>query len=152
MDPRPGCSVVAGAGTNHPPATERRLSGRAGVGIGRYQGRGRRADTGLAHHRPLKRHAPRASRVAGTTTTGRGQSASIAATMAAASSAVGPGRIDTRRDAPGAGDRRGPTRPSAHRGMFPCLRRGSSSRFVLSMARPAMSLLRVSAGSMTSST
>ena len=39
-----------------------------------------------------------------------------------------------------------------HRGMFPCLRRGSSSRFVLSMARPAMSLLRVSAGSMTSST
>ena len=130
--------------------TVRRAAGARG-GIGRYQGRGRRADTGLAHHRPLNRQAPRASRVAGTTTTGRGQSASMAATMAAASSAVGPGRIDTgaMRRAPASGAAH---TDAAHRGMFPCLRRGSSSRFVFSMARPAMSLLRVSAGSMTSST
>ena len=40
----------------------------------------------------------------------------------------------------------------AHSGMFPCLRCGSSSRLDLSISRPAMTLMRVSAGSMTSST
>ncbi len=43
-------------------------------------------------------------------------------------------------------------RGRCHSGMFPCLRRGSSSRLVRSMRRPAMSLTLVSAGSMTSST
>ena len=40
----------------------------------------------------------------------------------------------------------------AHSGIFPCLRCGSSSRLDLSISRPAMTLIRVSAGSMTSST
>jgi len=39
----------------------------------------------------------------------------------------------------------------AHNGMFPCLRCGSSSRLDLSISRPAMTFMRVSAGSMTSS-
>jgi len=38
-----------------------------------------------------------------------------------------------------------------HSGTFPCLRRGSSSRFVDSIRSPATSFRRVSAGSMTSS-
>ena len=38
-----------------------------------------------------------------------------------------------------------------HNGMFPCLRCGSSSRLDLSISRPAMTFMRVSAGSMTSS-
>ena len=43
--------------------------------------------------------------------------------------------------------------PPAHQsGMLPCLRRGSSSRLVRSMARPATTFWRVSAGSITSST
>ncbi len=40
---------------------------------------------------------------------------------------------------------------ASHRGTLPCLRRGSSSRLVDSIRRPATSLRRVSAGSMTSS-
>ena len=41
---------------------------------------------------------------------------------------------------------------SHQRGTFPCLRFGSSSRFERSISSPATSLMRVSAGSMTSST
>ena len=41
--------------------------------------------------------------------------------------------------------------PATHNGTLPCLRWGSSSRLVRSIARPATSLRRVSAGSMTSS-
>jgi hypothetical protein len=40
----------------------------------------------------------------------------------------------------------------AYSGMLPCLRRGNSSRFDFNMSNPAISLMRVSAGSMTSST
>jgi len=40
----------------------------------------------------------------------------------------------------------------AYSGMLPCLRRGNSSRFDFNISNPAMSLIRVSAGSMTSST
>src|SRR5690606_19181148 len=56
---------------------------------------------------------------------------------------------------------RGPVRPGAlerdghavgHRGTFPCLRLGSSSRFDRSISKPAITLRRVSAGSITSST
>ncbi len=39
-----------------------------------------------------------------------------------------------------------------YKGTLPCLRFGSSSRLVRSISRPAMSLIRVSAGSITSST
>jgi hypothetical protein len=49
----------------------------------------------------------------------------------------------------------GGLRPTVHRcdqsGMLPCLRRGSSSRLVRSIARLAATFWRVSAGSMTSS-
>jgi len=40
---------------------------------------------------------------------------------------------------------------SAHSGTLPCLRRGSSSRLVANIRRPATSFWRVSAGSITSS-
>jgi len=40
---------------------------------------------------------------------------------------------------------------SHHSGMFPCLRRGSSSRLVRNIRRPATIFWRVSAGSITSS-
>ena len=53
--------------------------------------------------------------------------------------------------------RRQPQRDSGvyaatYNGMLPCLRRGSSSRLLRSMVRPATIFWRVSAGSMTSST
>ena len=41
---------------------------------------------------------------------------------------------------------------ACHNGTLPCFRRGSSSRLVDSIRRPATNLRRVSAGSITSST
>ena len=101
---------------------------------GQYQGRSRRAATGRAHHRPLHRQ-PEARAIASplTTVIGRGHVISTAATIAAASSSLGTGDSD-------------------QSGMFPCLRRGSSSRLVRSRSKPAISLARVSDGSITSST
>ena len=88
---------------------------------------------GFDHHRPAKRQRD----VAGSswTATARGHDTSTAAAMAAASSSVGVGEISI-----------------AYSGTLPCLRFGSSSRFDRSSSRPAMSLMRVSAGSITSST
>jgi len=43
-------------------------------------------------------------------------------------------------------------RPPAHSGMFPCLRRGRSTRFVSAASRASTSATRVSRGGMTSST
>ena len=95
---------------------------------------------GLRHQRPEKRQTGEpASSSSVLTTTGRGQSASTAATMAATSAGVGVGVILSSSTSP------------PYSGTLPCLRFGSSSRFDRSMARPAMSFRRVSAGSMTSS-
>lgn len=62
------------------------------------------------------------------------------------------GRGNSSRFLDGGLGRDGDARGVAHSGMFPCLRCGSSSRLDLSISRPAMTLMRVSAGSMTSST
>ena len=57
-----------------------------GHGGDQYQGRSRRAATGLLHHRPLNRHRGVRPSTAATCTTGRGQTASTAAKIAATSS------------------------------------------------------------------
>ena len=64
---------------------------------------------------------------------------------------LGPRGRETAPFAPG-GDCRLRRRRVAQSGTFPCLRLGSSSRFERSISKPAMTFLRVSAGSMTSST
>ncbi len=61
--------------------------------FGQRYGRLRRTGVGADHHRPLNRQDVRRSRSVGAACTGRGHSASTAATIAAASSAVGVGRI-----------------------------------------------------------
>ena len=60
---------------------------------GQRYGRLRRTGVGTDHHRPLNRQDVRRSPSVGAACTGRGHSASTAATIAAASSAVGVGRI-----------------------------------------------------------
>ena len=92
---------------------------------------------GSDHHRPLNRHVDRAGALLGRRgSTGRGHSASHR-------------RHDRDRFLVG-GRRR--DLGLDHSGTLPCLRRGSSSRLVRSMRRPATIFWRVSAGSMTSST
>ena len=61
------------------------------------------------------------------------------------------GRKRQRPSKQGASSRATATARTLHNGTFPCLRLGRSSRLESSMARPEMSLMRVSAGSMTSS-
>jgi hypothetical protein len=104
----------------------------------------------LVHHRPENRQ--RGGCWSSAAAAGRGQAASTAATMAATSSSVAspPREIATAVEAA--------TVDSvvllsvAYSGTLPCLRLGSSSRFDRSRSSPAMSLTRVSAGSITSST
>ena len=67
--------------------------------------------------------------------------AAIAAVIAATSSGVASGEID-----------RSSNRPAAQSGTFPCLRWGSFSFFDRSISSDSTSTLRVSRGSMTSST
>ena len=88
------------------------------------KGRSRRIGSGNDHHRPENRHAPdRAPSGAGTTTTGLGHNASVAAMIATTSSSVGTGEIDET-----AGERSATTITEAHHertqspGPEPCAR------------------------------
>ena len=105
-----------------------------------HQGRSRRTAIGLVHQRPANRQRGGGFDAPGATT------------------ARGHDDLDGRRDrrrllvASASAARRRDPLVRHHSGTLPCLRLGSSSRFERSSSRPATSLMRVSAGSMTSST
>ena len=113
-----GRSVVQEERAGPRPGSHRVRAGRS------TQGRPRRIGTGLDHQRPEKRQTRWVGSAAGSTAAGRGQAWSTAATMTASTTGSGAGRGASPGGVGG-----------AHRGTFPCLRRGSSSRLEARMSQ-----------------
>ena len=107
------------------------------------QGRPRRSGSGFVHQRPENRQRAGSASIA-VVRIRRGHDSSSADTIAATSSSLASGVM--------AAISMGGVMATTYSGMLPCLRAGSSSRFVRSSSSPAISLTRVSAGSITSST